>query len=158
LLSSSERDTEDYAKGLALCQQAARLGEVQCQLRVGLECTEDDPERFVWWKRAMENGLWTPLTLMVLAAKTADKRVMFELGRVCAGKIDSSQCAIFGRTVEPEGWRAMLQAERLYDATCRVATDAIHCWLLVARRVGVVRDIRILIARLAWEQRSGWIA
>ncbi len=31
-----------------------------------------------------------------------------------------------------------------------------ECWLLVGRRIGVVKDMRLAIARLLWEERWEW--
>jgi hypothetical protein len=38
----------------------------------------------------------------------------------------------------------------------RMATPAIECWLMIARRVWIVRDIRQLIATLLWKDRHLW--
>ncbi len=36
------------------------------------------------------------------------------------------------------------------------ATPAIECWLMVAKRLSIIRDIRRLIARLLWDDRHLW--
>ncbi len=37
------------------------------------------------------------------------------------------------------------------------ANVSIEAWLMIARRIGVVRDIRALIARQLWRDRHHWI-
>jgi hypothetical protein len=42
------------------------------------------------------------------------------------------------------------------EAMMRRAREALACWSVVGRRLGVVRDIRIKIARPAWEEVELW--
>jgi hypothetical protein len=46
----------------------------------------------------------------------------------------------------------------LYQKAARTrATAGIECFLLCAKRLSVVRDVRVLIARLLWSARGTWI-
>ncbi len=46
----------------------------------------------------------------------------------------------------------------MFSATARRrATAAIECWMMLAKRLRVVRDIRVLIAKKVWANRHVWI-
>jgi hypothetical protein len=52
-------------------------------------------------------------------------------------------------------------AQRYVDLHTRWVADAkaaIECWIAAARSLGVCRDVRRLIARMAWEDRAAWSA
>lgn len=36
------------------------------------------------------------------------------------------------------------------------ATAAIETWLVIGRRMGVVRDIRVVVARMIWASLDSW--
>jgi len=38
-----------------------------------------------------------------------------------------------------------------------LAVEAIQCWSMIGRRLRVVRDIRILISKLLWNERNLWV-
>jgi hypothetical protein len=44
----------------------------------------------------------------------------------------------------------------MYDMCASAAEAVIECWLVIARRRGVSKDIRGLIAEWVWEQRFEW--
>ncbi len=56
------------------------------------------------------------------------------------------------RLTEKQGQTARACIE-MYTKTIRVAILAIDCWSMCARRLDMVKDIRILIARLVWKKR-----
>jgi hypothetical protein len=44
----------------------------------------------------------------------------------------------------------------LHAAMLSRAREAIDCWSVVARRLGVAKDMRVLIAKMAWEEAWHW--
>jgi hypothetical protein len=44
----------------------------------------------------------------------------------------------------------------LHEAMLRRAREAIDCWSVAARRCGVAKDMRLVIARLAWQEVWRW--
>jgi hypothetical protein len=36
------------------------------------------------------------------------------------------------------------------------AREAIKCWSMAGRRVGVVKDMRVMISKMAWEEAWRW--
>jgi hypothetical protein len=53
----------------------------------------------------------------------------------------------------------MLIVERLLElhkAMLARARRAIDCWSMAGRRCGVVKDMRVVIAKMAWEEAWQW--
>jgi hypothetical protein len=44
----------------------------------------------------------------------------------------------------------------LYKAMLSRARDAIYCWGMAGRRLGVAKDMRVLIGLMAWEEAWRW--
>jgi hypothetical protein len=44
----------------------------------------------------------------------------------------------------------------LHDEMLGRARRAIDCWSMAARRCGVVKDMRVIIAKMAWEEAWRW--
>jgi hypothetical protein len=51
---------------------------------------------------------------------------------------------------------ALMRAVGLHDEWCDNAKQAIESWGLIGRRLGVMRDVRMMIARMVWEERCVW--
>jgi hypothetical protein len=83
-------------------------------------------------------------------------RIVFELGAAFSGQICEYDDIIFHRDVTEEVMRAAEECVELHDKWCGQAKEAIRCWLVIARRKRVVKDIRKVVARMLWEQRASW--
>jgi hypothetical protein len=44
----------------------------------------------------------------------------------------------------------------LHAAMLARAKEAICCWSMTAQRHGVVKDIRVLVAKMAWQEAWRW--
>ncbi len=77
--------------------------------------------------------------------------VVFELGLAFMGHTDAAEESVFGICKSKESFNAVQRCVEVGKDLTAAANAAIECWLFVSRRLGVVKDIRLLIARLAWE-------
>jgi hypothetical protein len=48
------------------------------------------------------------------------------------------------------------QVFRLHDAMLDRARAAVNCWSIAGRRHGVVKDMRVMIAKMAWAEPWLW--
>ncbi len=88
------------------------------------------------------------------------RRAAFELGRFfseCGDNIRPDGIMYVRVRVSPEALIFVRKFARLHDACCDAAEAAIKCWLTEAWKLGVVKDIRELIADSLWEQRWAWM-
>ena len=79
--------------------------------------------------------------------------VLFDAGEMLKGNIDVQAGTVFGRNGDSEHLEMLLQAVALYDRWCGVAREACVMWVLTAKRMGVNKDVRRMIAGMVWETR-----
>ncbi len=153
--------TADGNKARALMVEAAELGCVPAMNWLA-QRAPTVREQLRSWRAAAARGCTHGLMkLRGTAAEHLQRldngeasaaRVVFEVGAACSG-----YDAAGGRgSLEAIGVAALLRCRRLYEGWCADAKGAIAFWIGVGRRINVAKDIRLLIARLLWEQRAEW--
>jgi hypothetical protein len=157
----------DHAKACEAFREAAELNSANAQYRYGRVAFDRlDWERYYWWGRALVLGS-TPATLFsdILALVPSFERG--ELGRILHTVAPLLDRHVFRRTDGNLSFLPSFSAEvnadlrrviGLHDAMLRRARDAIHCWSVVALRCAVVKDVRVMIAQMAWEEVWTWSA
>jgi hypothetical protein len=53
-------------------------------------------------------------------------------------------------------WRAVQHVVAVHDEWRAKVRQVIEYWIVTGRRLGVVRDMRIVVARMMWEERHVW--
>jgi TPR repeat protein len=155
---------KDAARGRAYWKAAAELGLSHAHYHLGYSrFVEGDWERYVWWAGAALLGNVKAISDLAVALRKqlplydegrGSGRVMFELG------------AAYSRLLlrDDEVWSTcsdmfVASARRcahLHEQWLAMAREAISCWLMLARRLGVAKDVRVLIGRKVWEERREW--
>jgi hypothetical protein len=165
-----ERDDE---RVLALWRDAAELGHVLAQSLYSGTFSKEDWRRYHWLGRSVVSGNssaidWgnsSAIDSLVVASRTQLKvlrqgchtgRVVFELGAACAGHVGRKEGTLFGKKVTGSAITAALQCIELHNRWCSEAKVAIKYWLMAAKRLNVVVDARLLIARMLWAARAYW--
>ncbi len=83
--------------------------------------------------------------------------MVFELGAVFKTAQLNVKCeTIYGKIASMAMLKAAQACVKLHDEWCERAMVAIECWIGVARQLGVVKDLRLLIARMLWKERALW--
>lgn len=148
---------EEQSKAVALYKQAAGLGHAAAQHQYGkLAYSELQWERYWWWSRAAQRGFGVyelcNAAIEFLPAFEAGRlgRILFE--SAVGVKVYLSQ----GKRGDGKRTPTLQRVLGLYDARCAVAEHAIECWIVAGRRLGVAKDIRMIIAKMAWEERWRW--
>jgi hypothetical protein len=155
----------DKARAITLFRDSAALGHAQAQHYYGRwGFGVHDWERFYWWGCAASRGCRVE-EFRDAVEELLPKFERGELGRVLhtvaplmAEKLEfwlryyldaSSQCE--------ERERALCeQLQSLHRAMCNRARDAILCWSMAGRRLRVVKDMRVMIAKMAWAEVWRW--
>jgi TPR repeat protein len=159
-----ERDEEKAKHALLL---AAQLGLVSAMSALARLLDDDDPERWRWWGRAekgashtaMSNTCASDFALQVDCFNSGfgSAAAVMSIGRELKGHVDEDGRRIFG-----SGWNidfdALVgpakQAIAFYEAQIEACRLAVLEWTKVGLRLGVVKDVRILIAKQIWEARE----
>ncbi len=63
---------------------------------------------------------------------------------------------VFDEALEEDQMDALQQVITLYNAMLDRARCAIHWWGMVGQRHRVVKDMRVKIAKMAWEEVWAW--
>jgi hypothetical protein len=146
---------KDEPRGLALIHQAAELDFPEAQCEYGkLAFGELDWERFYWWSRAALRGcvaqsLYSDIIRLIpfLAAGVFPRVLHAAAPAVRKFVAEAPDCS------ERQAYVGLVA---LHDAMLRRARVAIHCWSIVGARLVVAKDVRVMIAKMAWDDAWRW--
>ncbi len=155
LFAERDRIAGNDARAARLWLAGALLGDARCQLGYALNCcAENSLARFQWMRRAalQERFYWCHIVKeaeeqVALYDQGASGRIMYDIGTFFAGCED----------IMTEAERvAFERAIALHTRCNEEAKRAVLCWLWLARKKKVIKDIRRLIADLIWDERAAW--
>jgi hypothetical protein len=152
----------DDKRAIELYKEAARLGDVRAFGRYGAKAfNELDWERYMWLGRAVAQGTGIG-QLCVEVNRLWPRFEKGELGRILhtVAPVVRSICVgdLNVNVVSPSVRRSgMLERVlELHEAMLRRARRAIACWSMAGRRRGIMKDMRVMIAKMAWEEPWRW--
>ena len=79
---------------------------------------------------------------------------IFEVGEMLKGNIDAVEGTVFGHKRDPAQIEYFSQVVAMYEGWCDAARNACVAWILIAKRVGLNKDCRRLIAKIVWGARD----
>jgi hypothetical protein len=158
---SCEKDTERAAR---LFLQAAQLGDCAAQWTYGeYACGQFDWLRYHWWLAAASRGfrLFGDLaaevdSVLPLFEKGEKGRVLHLFTALLKIGLDAVSNQVFDNSVSLNTVQTMQRVFALHDAMLIRARQALVCWSIVGRRLGVAKDMRMMIAKAAWEEVWQW--
>jgi hypothetical protein len=155
---------KDTAKAIDLYREAAELGHSEAMHYYGeLAFAPHEWERWHWWGRAAERGylfdtfpqivtdVWMPVF-----EGGRNGRVLHTIAAVLRRNLNVTEPTVFGRSLSAAGWESIMQVLALHDGMLNRARAAIDCWSMAARRLRVVKDMRVVIAKMVWEEPWRW--
>jgi hypothetical protein len=120
-----------------------------------------DWQRFYWTGLAARRGFgplfyddvlfWLPWF-----EKGEMGRVLHTAAPVLGECLDEARATVFGVPVEEGKLVQIRRVVLLYEAMMDRAKRAIACWSMAGRRCGVVKDMRVTIAKMAWKEAWRW--
>jgi hypothetical protein len=146
-------------------EKAARENHAFAAFRLGKCFAMSDPRRFFWAARAGLCGncmgyvgeIATLLSLWPGRGSSYDQSV-FQVGETLKRHlvVEPFRRLLFGKAVDSFILTqvAVHDAIVFYEENIAGAANAVNCWSVCARRLGVVKDIRILIGKMVWEARG----
>jgi hypothetical protein len=143
----------------------AQLGFVSSMKTLGRLLDESDPQRWFWWGRAAVLG--HPNSFLYhfsnpvpeFNSGVGNGSVVFQIGKALNGHINVEKRAIFNNGYKFAGYKfenriGPANFAVLFYAQCVVCCRAVDAWSICAARIGVVKDIRVLIGKLVWKTRD----
>ena len=118
-----------------------------------------DTDRWYWLGRAAAKG--RPLSfilqfgMFVSSFQHADATlapVVYSIGRALKGQI-RSRFLCFGEPVDSCHLAQAAFAIDFFSIQHLGAQNAVHMWCVIARRLGIVKDVRLRIGRMIWDTR-----
>ncbi len=94
--------------------------------------------------------------LRLFAEGKAPGRIVWELAEGLLGHAQVTDWKDFDRQPTMAEMEALRLCVQMRETWRNAATRAIECWIGVARRWDVAKDVRQLIARMLWEDRWLW--
>lgn len=143
------------------CLLASELGAASAMIQVGELFDVSDPQRWQWWGRAA--GLGNSFSFLSTFSKQVEgfkdgsgrAAVMFSVGRALHGQVNEEERTIFGCPSQSESRIGLAkQAIAFYELQIMSCRKAVDHWTLVGIRFNVVKDVRVLIAKLIWDSRE----
>jgi hypothetical protein len=156
-------------QGTRLLRQAILLGHVMSYYSYGVGVLNSLQGRWSkdlhWWCRTLDMIALRPtyavhrahiLSIILSEARVQrsprqDPRRLFELGRLIHRHLPVDERPPSGATAE-----GVQEALDVYGKACGRARAAVGCWTMVARRLGVVRDVRRIIGEMLWAEQDRW--
>jgi TPR repeat protein len=156
---------KDKAKAIEHFKAAAELQLAMAQSSYGeFAFGASDWERYFWWGRAVVNGgykeMFRSAVLRLLPSFEAGQngRILHTVGPVMRVNVEPApRNLLLGTGSTDEEVKGYHRVVKLYDAMLGRARRAIQCWSIVGRRSGIVRDIRVVIAKMACEEAWLWM-
>ncbi len=149
-----------------LWRESGLLGHPSAQYVVGRDCVDGSNEQFEWWQRSALQGAHSldvreeigrqVITQLQLFRDGGSGRILFELGSMFRGAVDTKKRQLFGVDRHVQVVAGSKRAVALFVQWCGEARQAIWCWIWLAQQLGMSRDMRVHIAGIVWEQRAAW--
>lgn len=153
-----EADSEASDRNFFL---ASEHGHVRSMINAGYRFLESDARRWKWWGRAAGLGLsYTFLSTFtrqvdLYNAGSGSTAVMSEIGRALRGRVNEGARSIFSTQYYFDSLVGPAkQAIAFHEAQIKACRKAVDEWTKVALRLRVVKDVRIVIAKLIWDSRE----
>jgi hypothetical protein len=155
---------EDRAKAIQLFRESAELQEAEAEHRyASVAFGEEDWEHYYWLGRAALHGYGADTFLSFTLVRVYPLFERGELGRalhvvacLLRDNFEAAKRAAFGDDVMAEDVLPMLRVLTLHDAMLDRARAAVRCWSAVGARLGVMKDVRVMIGKMAFEEAWGW--
>jgi hypothetical protein len=146
-------------KGIELFREAAHLGSRAAQRMYGeLAYGERDWQRYHWWARSWRHLLTTPMclamsALLPLFEQGQHSRIVHEVAPVIRRNLEANLADGF---IEEGTAQELRRVLKVHDAMTSRAKEAVACWSMCALRLGVMKDMRVVIAKLVWAEPWRW--
>ncbi len=165
--------TIDKSKAKENFVRAAQLNHIESMEKCGSLFHSTDSERWYWWGLCAATGgddflfrKFFPAQVQRFSRDPSLAAAVFSIGRALSwrGSDGRQKIAIFGRPNAPKDYRFAEQSRKDFDLAkiakeffilqCLAARQAVDTWSMIGCRLRIIKDVRIMIARLIWQARE----
>ncbi len=139
---------------------AAELGHIDAALKYTDLLGMSDPACWIWFSRAAMCG--SPIMFLnffseqveAFLSGSGSATIVFLIGRTLKGNIEMEKKEICRTSFKfPYIINTAIQAVSFYEHQVQCARLAVDTWTLVSIRLHLIKDLRILIGKMIWEER-----
>jgi hypothetical protein len=155
----------DSVRAVGLLKEAAELGSSWSQWMYGqLAFSAAEWEHYHWMALAAAKGynvveFCESVLALLPRFKKGDSdsgRILLFAAPVVRANVDGAKKELCGRPVPQRSWENVQRLLRLHEAMINRARRAIDCWSMAGRRLGLAKDMRVTIAKMAWAEAWVW--
>jgi hypothetical protein len=140
---------ENFDFGRALLTKGAQMGcRYSMQMLVQV-LPSNDPERFFWMGELKGSNFFDNVRTHI---DNLSREALVVVGRIVKKNLVVRTRTLFGLK-HTESMQMLVGLSKLYDDQMRAARTVVDWWTLLGLRFRVVKDIRLLVARVLWEDR-----
>jgi TPR repeat protein len=155
LLGSLYRDQRENTEARDAFKRAAELGETYSMIEYGRTLSWQDQWRHIWNARAAKRGCMSGILDFFCGYTAYPDQATYWIGRELNGNIGVEK--IFGRLdIYKIYYDIAVTYRDQYTTWNSSAQQSTFCWMNVAKRLGLYRDVAKLIGLKIWELRSKW--
>jgi TPR repeat protein len=154
---------KDANRAMELFRAAAELGDRDAQVSfVHLAFGPRDWRKFHWWSLAVARGAWQASfvndSLSLIAGFEVGElgRILHIVAPVLRANRNVAEQEVFGKHHSEGTWRMLLRVLELHQAMLDRARCAIACWSMAGCRRGLVKDMRVMVAKMLWKEPWQW--
>jgi hypothetical protein len=157
---------KDLAHATKLFREAAELEHAQAQWKYGeVGFGKLDWERYHWWARAASKGesvyafCCAAIDLLPWFENGEKGRILYimaSMASLIAKYLVVRRDKLFSLAESREKLEKYQRLIQLNKVVLDRARLAIACWSVVGRRCGVAKDMRVMVAKMAWEEPWRW--
>jgi hypothetical protein len=157
---------KDEEQAFVKYKEAALLEHPGAQLSLGTALRKLDWERYHWWIRAATHAdpfgravarevIEGVRLLFPEFAKGQSGRILRIVAPVIAQNLNVAEKLVFGIFVG-DAVRTFQRLLELHTEMLNRARESLRCWGIVGRRCGAVKDIRVMIGKMVWQEVWQW--
>jgi hypothetical protein len=150
---------QDLQKAREFFLVAAQLGHIYSMNAFGRLLDASDPQRWLWWGRAAVLGesrwflYYFSRSVEKFNSGSGNAASVFQIGKALNGHVSVEHGTIFGLNNKFDNRIGHANSAISFYLQCAACRRAVDAWSVCAARIGVVKDIRVLIGKLVWETR-----
>lgn len=130
---------------------AIKYGHIPAMNQLGLVYDSINPKRWIWWGRAAKAGF--PFYFIQNFILVMSPKCVFQIGCHLDGHIDI-EFKLFNQTVDSEVAISAKRAVEFYINQVTAYRAAVHTWTIIARRLGIIKDMRRMVGSMIWSARE----
>ncbi len=154
---------KDLSESKVHFEKAANLGDDFSLLNLALLFPESDPERFrILGEGAARHYKGTRNVFLDGAIKNSNEficgfgnfPVIYEIGRHLVGQINEEAHQVFQMFASYPRIQGAKECLEIYQRQVSGCKQAIHCFTLIGKRFGLIKDMRRMIGEYIWATRN----